>query len=540
MRGTLVVFASYLLFSAVYTWPAVCLDPTVLPTRHFDLYPALWLIQTAPSVVPRLFHSFSAWPYGESLARIDSYLLLLLGWLNQNFFSSVQVADLLIWLGPALNALAAELCAHRAFGIPRPQSWLAGLTFGFSGITAVALLEGHVYHLLNPWLPLLLGSLWLGSGPQGRWYHGLLGGLAWVLGQFTTAYFGVCGAFLTVALLLRAPRASLKLVPGLLLTVLPATAYYLWLFSLGGNWKDNAPTTGVLQSGTSTLSGLLHASPSVDLGGHSIAAPLHFMSFWLWFLAPFLLKKEWKGLWILALGMLLASFGAYFRAVPGGAGVASPLAYLALWMPSLAFFRFPIRLLWVFSLVSGILASRVLAERTQGRFWMGLALLDVLLSSGMPGRLTQGIATVPSAYASAPEGRAVLDIYGESLDASSGELEMRARALGCYYQSVHRRPIAEVCIGTGIQSPREKLSRFLMRGLGQNPEGTIHALEAVGIGAIALHLDTLRPADALVLETGLSGVLGTPAESQDGGEHLLLFGLTATEEGNFRKGMEGI
>jgi hypothetical protein len=546
-KSSLLIALSYLLCSALFSWPAVCLDPQILPTRHFDLYPALWLIQESPSVFPKLFHSTSAWPYGESLVRMDSYLLLLIGWLNQNFLSPVQVADLLMWLGPAVNAMAAEHCAHRAFGISRPSSWLAGLSYGFSGIAAVALLEGHVYHLLNPWLPLLLGALWVGTGPDGRPVHGILAGLAWILCQFTTAYLGICGFILTVGLLLRAPRAGLRLWPGLAITTIPAAFYYLWLFSQGGGWKNNAPISEVLQTGSSTLGSLLFASPAIDLGGHSIAAPVTFLSFWLWALSPWILKTHWKGLWALAFFALFCSFGAYFREIPGGPGVASPLAWLALWVPSLSFFRFPIRLLWIFSLISGILGSRVLSERWEGRrLWMGIALLDVWVSSGMPGRLQQGIATVPSGYAATPPDRAVLDVFGEALDPSSGELEMRARALGCYYQSVHRRPILEVCMGTAIESPREQLNRWLMRHLSEKDsdrQNIKKVLEEAGVGAVAIHTDTLRAADAKILSEGLEEMLGAPvSETKDGGERLQIFSLSSAQDDvlRFRKRMKDL
>ena len=527
---------SYWVVSALFCWPAPWMDPQVLPTRHFDLYPVLWLIQEAPSILPLLFHPTSAWPYGESLVRIDSYLLLGIGWLNHGWLSPLQVVDLLMWGGPALNAMAAEVCAHRAFGVPRPYSWIAGLSYGFSGIAAVALLEGHVYHLLNPWMPLLLGALWVGTGPQGRWYHGFLGGLAWALCQFTSAYLGI-GAFLVaVGLWLRAPR--LHLLPGLALGALPPAAYYLWLFSMGGTWKDNAPPAGALQTGVATLGTLLGASPLIDLGGHSIAAPLAFLSFWLWALAPWVLKKPWKGLWLMGLLSLLFSFGAYFRAVPGGEGMASPLAWLALWFPSLSFFRFPIRFLWVFSLISGVMASRVMAERWRGGFWWGgLALVDVFWTTGMPGRLSWGIAEVPSAYASAPPERAVLDLFGEALDPSSGELEMRSRVLGCYYQSFHHRPITEVCIGTSVQSPREELSRWLMQHT--DDQDLLKKLGEAGIGAVVLHLDTLRPADARVLAQALQAA-GPPVETSDGGEHLQLFALPRVETESFKAGMQRI
>jgi hypothetical protein len=311
----------------------------------------------------------------------------------------------------------------------------------------------------------------------------------------------------------------------------PAAAWYLWLFSLGTAWKDNAPTAAALQTGGSTLQTLLHVPPEVDLGGHSIGAPLAFCSFWLWALAPFVLPAGWRTLWGLALLTLLLSFGAWFRVYPGGPGVASPMAWMAVWLPALSLFRFPIRLLWLFHLLSGILASRVLAERwTRGALWVPVALLDLLGSSGMPGRQGWGIASLPSAYRALPDDRPVLEVYGEVLDPSSGEMEMRVRALGCYDQTLHGKPIPEVCIGTALQSPREIMDRWLMRQLSEkdvDPAAVVGVLEKGGVGAVALHLDTLRPSDAKFLFDRLEGALGPPlSESKDAGERLQIFSLS--------------
>ena len=138
------------------------------------------------------------------------------------------------------------------------------------------------------------------------------------------------------------------------------------------------------------------------------------------------------------------------------------------------------------------------------------------------------IAEVPSVYASAPEERAVLDLYGESLDRSSGELEMRARALTCYYQAHHRRPVPEVCMGTGLSTPRESLQKWLMNQASRGAPLS-KTLQSVGIGAVVLHLDTLRASDALLLEQSLQTELGPPLRSNDGGERLLLFALPSSD-----------
>lgn len=323
---------SYLLFSALYTWPALRMDASVLVTRHFDLYPSLWLFEASPG--KNLFWSGSAWPYGEQLTRVDSYVWLFLSWINHVFLddgllTGVQAANLLLLLGPVVNGMAAEWCTHRVFGVERPFSWLAGLVYGFSGIASVAMLEGHVYYLLNPWLPLLLGVFWRGGG----WKEGLLGGIYWSLCLFTTAYIGICGAILVGALGWR----SFRILPGFLVVAIPTSLYYLWLFSMGGSWKDNAPTMLAMGTNGISLVGLLYGPESVDIGGHSLVTPLAFFAFFLWFWS--FSEKEIRGLWVLSFCVLVASFGDFFRVFPAELGTA------------LAFFRFPMRLMWLYTLL---------------------------------------------------------------------------------------------------------------------------------------------------------------------------------------------
>ena len=74
-------FFPFLAVAVVWTWPAAHLDPEVLVSRQFDLYPTVWLLARAHDVPLNLVHAESAWPVGELLARADSFVLLALGWL---------------------------------------------------------------------------------------------------------------------------------------------------------------------------------------------------------------------------------------------------------------------------------------------------------------------------------------------------------------------------------------------------------------------------------------------------------------------------
>lgn len=571
--ATLAVLAFYGAVAAVWTWPAVRFDPDLLPTRHFDLLPMIWLLERAPGTFPGMLHRASAWPLGESLARVDSYVLLAVAWLNGGRIPAWILARLLLWLGPAVSALAAERCAARGLGVPRPWSLLAGLVYGFSGIAASAALEGHAFHLLAPWLPLLCLALLEGTARIGNdgaprstrhalaW--GLAAAVAWSLGLFTTAYLGIAGAVLAAALLVRAPLArtadgrrgggrSLLPLATFLPGVLAAGAYYTWLFARGGRWADGEVNpTLFLRMGSTTLGGLAAASEAVDLGWHSIAAPVGFVGFWLLLLAPVVLVRRpgWRTLTLVGLGALLFTLGRSIRADVDARAWISPVALLAD-LPGLQYFRFPIRLAWLYALCAGLVGSAVLARladlaralpRPPHPAWLRavlvLAVLDVFVGTGLPGRLRRQVAATPSAYGAAPEDRAVLDLYGEAFDRSSGELEMWARNLACYHQAWHGRPIFEVCIGTSVESPRELAGRWVGMALlaaetAGDPDLALDRvrsrLQDLGVGAVALHPDFFRPSDARALARSLEALLGAPlAESRDGGEHLLVYGVAA-------------
>lgn len=529
-------FAAFAVLSAAWSWPLVVATTATLSTRHFDLYPTLWAIARGPGTLPSLLHPESAWPVGESLLRLDSYVLLGLATLTQGLVTPVRLARLLVWLGPALNAFAAERCAASGFGVRRPWSLLAGLAYGFSGIAGTAVLEGHVYHLLNPWLPLVWLAWRRGVAPGGSASWGLLAGAAWALALCTTGYFGVLATILVAVCVLGSPLSSLRLLPGFALVAGPVAWLWFTLYQRGGGWADTGPLPDTfLRQGSQTLAGLAGLTAQADLADHSLAAPIAWVPLFLLLFAPVVLGRApgWAGAALVALLALVGTLGRDVSIAPGEVLWSWPVGGLAE-LPFAGAFRFPIRLEWLYALLGGVVAARVLdrlARDGSAPVLAGLLVLaavDAVVGVALPWRNGAQIAAVPSAYDAAPEDRAVLDLWGRPSDGSAGEMEPWIRALSCWYQAHHARPILELCIGTGVRSPREDAERWLLRGLfdGAEPAALRTPLANLGVGAVAMHADSYRATDATLLASRLEATFGAPkATSEDGGERVWMYVL---------------
>jgi hypothetical protein len=535
--GSAIVAAGFLVLAAMFTWPAARLDPSTLVTRHFDLYVSIWLMEQAVEGFPRLLASGSGWPGGESLARADSMLMLGLAWAGRGLVSGWLLATLFTWLGPALNAIAAEHCARRVLAVQRPWSLLAGLAFGFSGIAALAVLEGHVYFLLAFWLPLMITTAWTGPDRGLPWGRGLVLGALWSGALLTSAYLGIPATLLLLVLVVARPRRVLRLLPTAAVVALPVAAWYLWVFSHGAAGPGQPKPELILAVGTATVANLTTWTAHLDQVGHSLGAPLAFTSLFLLGLAPLLLRRQggWKALAALAVLALGLCFGRAFQLSAGGPALPSPAALLV-HLPGIEVFRFPIRFAWLYTLCGGLVAAaalQALARRMPAWAVAPVLLLaagEALVGTGLPWRVDRAMAAIPSAYDAAPQGLAVLDLYGRSLDGTDNELEMWARSLGCYYQAHHGRPVLELCVDTEVDSPRERLEAQLAALL-LDPRTSPAVLDQArreiareGVGAVALHHDFLRPADAQALHAGLEAMLGpAAASSADGGERVALF-----------------
>lgn len=510
MKQHALVLLFFLAVGAVWSWPAPLLDPERLAVRHFDLFPVLWLLHHAPEIGLDLRVESSAWPEGETLARLDSWVLLLLGWLLRPLLSATSIAMLLAWWGPAISAFAAERAAA-TLGAARPWSLVAGLVFGFSGVAASAALEGHVPHLLQPWLPLCLAAGWRAGDADGRPIHGVLAGVGAALALLTTAYHGLVAALLLTGLALRAIRRPGPILAALL-PLAPVVGWLGWLFSLGES--EAVPPRRALEIaslGSATLESLVLWTPRQDALGHSVGAPMGGL-----LLAGLLLGvgRSHRTLLVLAMFGILLAFGPTLSLVADGASIPSPLVIL--WQsPAAAVLRFPVRFAWLTTLCGGVLlalalhrAAPRLSPRVQALV-LGLALLDPFVLSGMPGR--QGEQGLPPP-APVEEG-AVLDLYAMAAFPARSDIDMRSRVGSCAAQVRHDRPTLARCIGTGLSDPRTEASAWLLARLlqpGGPPADTASSLARAGIGEVALHPEWIRPEDLPALRTSLEALLGPP------------------------------
>lgn len=530
------VFGAYWALWTLISWP-LALTPFTgrLATRQFDLYPSIWLVDTAPSAFPNMVSEGTAWPLHELLSRADSYVLLLLGWLNLGILSGATICALVAWIGVPLSAWVAERCAGDGFGVARPWSLIAGLCYGFSGVAATAMLEGHVYHLFNPWLPMMWWA-WQRAQTSDGVRSGLYIGAAFVGALYTTAYFGVFAIALLVMLSLEAPKVAQRVAPSVAAVAVPAGLYYVWLFRMSSRFQDTDATSSAyfLRMGTVSASQLIGWDPLSDISSHSLTGALPLMALPLALGAIAAVRRIRLLPFVLAALCICVALGRTWRWDPSDAGFDLPVDTLL--FGQLAYFRFPVRALWLANLVIGVQAARTLGALGPRSVWLGrgallLATVDAIVGPGLPWRLASPVAGVPSAYFATPEGKAVLDLWAQPADRSSGEMEMWARNLTCYYAGQHGRPTPEVCIGTGIRSPREVLDAWVtQRALaGDKAVETATTLADLGYGGVAVHEDLYRPVDAEALKVGLEAALGPAiAESSDGGEHVVIYGVPAS------------
>lgn len=534
MRPVALAVVGSLLLGLALTGAAPWAGDEALVGRHFDLHGTVWFLSAAPRIDASLVDPLTAWPEGASLRRADSWTLLVLGRIFAGG-SPVLLHNALQPLAVASGALVMWALA-RAEGVNARWSSLAALTWAGAGLTSTALLEGHVYQLLNLSLPLLALTWRRATAPEGRAAHGLAAGLCFVLALATSAYTGVAAAILTLTLLgYAAATGRVRLAPlaAAAAVALPAGLLYLRVFRDGRALdglrfvsRGFESRAAMLQSGSADLVTLAAPSPALDLWGHSQSSFLSPTALVLAFVAPFALRgaRSW-GLWftLIVVG-LLVSMGP---SVSDGDRALLPLPMSLLTdLPAAELLRFPARLGWVTLIGLGVLAAKVgeaLEARAGRRAWplFAFALIDCVGWGGMPWRQRGETAQAPSAYAG--EG-AVFDLYPESPDPTD-EWNQRLSAYACFYQSRHGRPIADDCVAPSwSQNPRSSKQAALTEALlaGGDAQGLLRSWR---FEAVALHPDLFTPGDSARLQAALLTIDPSPAESVDGGEHLLVYAL---------------
>ncbi len=519
------------LVAMVWTWPAVR-SPTLL--GHYpDAAGTAWFIAAAPRLAASLHDVATGWPAGVTYGRPDSWTLLALGALLDNGVPSHQVHALVGFFGVFVSAWAAEGFA-RALGARAPWSLIAGIAYACSGLASTAWIEGYVYHLADPWLPMLGWAWWRATAPDGRALHGVAAGLAFVLTVATTAWHGLAGG-VVVAGILAGARWQGAVRPGPVLAALGTVALpmtlYLARFLDGGGADlaaDNGlPATDLLAHFRMNL--LLHAmpGPSVDVSGHAQTAWVSSVVIALAAASPVVLAGEraWRPIGVAALAAL--GLALYPWAPPAWATALPEGARAGIDALAAALLRFPERFGWGWALCGGVIAARVatvLGDRV-GRFALPLLLLvvvDTFVATRLPFRQHGAPAEAPAAYG-ASEGP-VLDLWPEDIGREPA-WTLRTTNTGCYYQAVHGRPIADHCVMTpGEESPRVRLGRWVAGKLLAGEVDTVRdRLSAFGFTTLAVHPDLFHPGDRARLGRALASLDPEPTASVDGGDHVVAY-----------------
>ncbi|MDP2309814.1 MAG: hypothetical protein Q8P18_27595 [Pseudomonadota bacterium] len=489
----------------VWTWPLVLSPNSATMALHFDQLTAAWLVHAAPTFLDGV-SELSAWPEGGRIVRLDSFVFLFLS-LALSALPGLLVTNLFVLVGPVLSAWAAERLAREGLGVGRPASLVAGVAFGFAPLATVAVLEGHIYYLLDPWLPLCALYTWT----RRPWPAVAM----FALSLLTTAYLGVNALLVLLAILAHQRRLDLRLLGG----VGVVGALYAALF-LGGSTPPGESAGAVTaEIGSATLTTLVAWNGWMDLNRHSLAPVIGLFPLCFALLAPFARVSfcPWLPLGLVA---AVCAVGPILEAgVVREAGVPTLLWPFHL-MGVFAVYRFPVRFAWITALALGV-ASALVVDRMRWR-WLavGFAVVDALVLSGAVFRMRLHPTPTPSLYALLPDAP-LLDLYPQ-IGSVQEDPTFYNQNLSCYYQLFHLRPIMDPCLNTNIrQGPRLRTSDEL-HGAVLDGRSVLPALYGARVGSVVMHADLYQPFERAAVMAGLSAELGAPmAEGHDGGEWLL-------------------
>jgi hypothetical protein len=500
------VALAWLVFAALWTWPAILAGPDIVG-RHFDSLGTVWVIDAATRLGLDLHDPATAWPLGVSHLAIDSWLLLPMAWLG-SAFDPATVHGLIAVVGVASSGFAAAVLA-RSLGAERPFDTAAGILFACSGLAAAALLEGHVYQVVNPWMPLMALCLYRAGGADRPRLYGGLAGLCFGLALFSSGYLGLSAGLVALGLglplLVRGPRG------GIIIAAVIALSFglvYVYLIGQAGQPGALHASPETLRLGALSLGSLGPATAEIDRTDHSLAFALSAAVVALGFIALSVRARASRSMALIVVVSVLVALGPEWSLTPGQDTVVSPLGFL--WdIPAVRYFRFPGRILWAAMLglsIGAALGLTVLARRLGrgvGLMIMAMVVLEVLLTVRLPGRQRVMAGDTPTVYASA-EGP-VFDLVGEGIN-QSREVDAWMNAILCQYQTHHKRPIAEDCVAVGPDNnPRIPQGRWIYERLVAGEVSAVtERLAQQGFTSLAVHYDWLDAGDRIRLQAALA------------------------------------
>jgi hypothetical protein len=525
--GPLQSLGLWLGLAAAWTWPAAIVQGDRMVGRFFDAIGTVWSIDAAPRLFLGWRDWMTGWPLGIDLHRFDSFSLVPIGWLF-GAADPVQIHGLLMVFGVGVSAWAAQGFAG-AVGARAPWTLLAGLGFGFSGLAANALIEGHVYHVLNSWLPLFGWSLWRALHPGGRSLHGIAAGLLFGLCLATTGYLGVAALLMGAGLALGG-RVQIRANPRPLIVAalvgFVCGGLYVWIYLSGA--PAAAAVLSELSPTSAHLSSLSAATPELDRTQHALAPIISGWMLGLVCLAPIVLPAQvrWRALMGTCLAALLLSMAPTFSLDAGTPLL--PVSFVGLQDTGLgAIARFPARFSWVWALLGGVLAARVATELAPkwGRWgWvvLGVALIEAFVVVGLPARQVlrpTGLIDIAPPAIQGP----VLDLFPQSV-VEADRMDLWLGALACLDQTRHRQPIAHDCVGTGVVGSTERIRHWVVSRLFEGRVDRVEqGLRDLGFQWIALREGVFAPGDRSRLVWALRAMDAAPSTRGRGGDAVRVY-----------------
>ena len=511
-----------LLICAVATWPLIWPGEALIQ-RRFDGYGSVWILWSLGSSAPDAL----------STAHMDTQVFAFLGSLFAHFLGPIKAFHLYSFLAIWASFVAAERAAASAFGVSQPASFLAGVVYALGPLTGTAISEGHG-GMLGPFLPLLLLALCASAERPWRW-AGVVG-VAWFGCALQSGYFGVMGALLVLGWCVLESRPWRPLLAVMLLP----TGLFLALFSGDGLTATLAtdPGAGALErigqaaTDLSSLAGMPEKEEWMrGYRRHSLL--------WTLFALGVVLplgrsSRRDRGLALFALLAVVFSLGPGLRAHTSEPALLSlPWWKVVEVHPSLALFRFPDRMLWLYFLLAGVAAARSVDWLSRGRRGPGVALLTLVLAEALltgtrPTEPRGTPAEIPSAYAVVAEGDRVLDLWPAHGPHHSQAMDFRS--ISCFYQTGHAGDLIRPCVPDDlVTDPQRRLGNTVVSSLVENGEspaeaGALQALRGADVNLVALHADAFSSENRERVREGLEAILGAAlSSSSDGGEFVAIY-----------------
>ena len=529
--------------SVLFTWPLIVSPNGIIISRQFDVYVLSWMLHITPEMND-LHTSLSNWPVGQSLNRTDSLLMMILAFVVQGHLNPWTLISLTSILGVASSIWAAEKFARVVGKVDAPYSYFCGIQYGLSGVALVTLLEGPLYLLIIPWLPLMATQLWLFIQAPSK-VRILLVSIYWTLSLLTSAYLGLT-ATLTVLWMVgwhlyttssSTPKIRdwLQLFTTLLLL---GMSYVLLFFAQGEATRTLDNNT--LDTGSITLSNALTWSPKTDLVFHSNGPVIGVFALAALAFAPFLCSgKSWKSWWGLAVLSIGLSFGRHIGMLEEGWKL--PWLLFPLFQTDIgSFIRFPLRFFWIGSLCCGYLLSQIIFHLKHRRQLFAavagmLMLFEIFVINGTFFRTTRTPIHTPEIYHKTSKDRAIFELY-PNINPLTGIEPLYFKNVLCAYQIDHKRPIAPACMGTTVSHGTDWILRNQLFDdvLGQQRLDWRERLQNMGFGAIMFHPTLFQATDRKTLRDYLIKTLGEPDAVETSSEHLLLWNLEVNTQEDYK------